>query len=102
MASGPRIYILGLNDSLAQPVFLICYRLPNTAIMTGSEYSVLSKRGNANVEAIMPKIKGQVAERVKENNTNIDLSTAENWFIRSELIDICKEIITQELRPEAC
>lgn len=57
----------------------------------------LSKRGWATVEAVMPRIKGAVAERSKKQNTNIDLSTAENWSIRPELITICKDAISQKL-----
>ncbi|KAI1778792.1 1-aminocyclopropane-1-carboxylate synthase [Hypoxylon cercidicola] len=60
----------------------------------------MSKRGWNNVEAIMPKIRGAVAERKITNNAKIDLSTAENWLIRSELIDICKESIVQRLEPK--
>ena len=61
-----------------------------------------SKRGWSNVEAIMPKIKGAVEERKIKTNTNIDLSTAENWLIRSELIDMCKDSIAQQLEPRVC
>jgi C4-type Zn-finger protein len=57
----------------------------------------LSKRGWATVEGILPKIKDTVAERTKKQNTNIDLSTAENWLLRPELIDICKDAINQDL-----
>jgi aspartate/methionine/tyrosine aminotransferase len=57
----------------------------------------LSKRGWATVEAVMPRIKGAVAERSKKQNTNIDLSTAENWSIRPELVAICKDAICQNL-----
>ncbi|RYO97032.1 hypothetical protein DL765_011330 [Monosporascus sp. GIB2] len=54
-------------------------------------------RGWSNVEAIMPKIQGAVNQRKTKNNTNIDLSTAENWLIRPELMDICKDSIAQNL-----
>ncbi|KAF2014421.1 PLP-dependent transferase [Aaosphaeria arxii CBS 175.79] len=60
----------------------------------------LSKRGWATVEGILPKIKDVVAERSKKVNTNIDLSTAENWLLRPELIDICKDAIAQDLLPK--
>jgi hypothetical protein len=59
----------------------------------------LSNRGWSNVEAIMPKIKGALEQRMKQNNTNIDLSTAENWLIREELVDICKGAIADRLQP---
>ncbi|KAI0886469.1 1-aminocyclopropane-1-carboxylate synthase [Annulohypoxylon maeteangense] len=57
----------------------------------------LSKRGWDNVEAVMPKIKAAVAQRKIQNNTNIDLSTAENWLMRPELIEICKTAILEQL-----
>lgn len=48
----------------------------------------------------MPKIKGAVEERKIKENPNIDLSTAENWLIREELIEICKDSIAQGLEPK--
>lgn len=60
----------------------------------------LSARGWANVAGIMPKIKGAVAERMSETRTNIDLSTAENWLIRPELVEICREAMVGQLRPK--
>ncbi|PVI02650.1 1-aminocyclopropane-1-carboxylate synthase 7 [Periconia macrospinosa] len=60
----------------------------------------LSQRGWSNVEAIMPKIKGAVEQRQIPNNTNIDLSTAENWLIRPELMEICYEAIVQDLEEK--
>ena len=57
----------------------------------------MSKRGFSNVEAIMPKIQAQVAERTKTTNFNIDLSTAENCLIRPELVEIYKKAIQDGL-----
>lgn len=57
----------------------------------------LSARGWDNVGAIMPKIKAAVADRESTANTLIDLGTAENWLLRSELIEICKTAIQGEL-----
>jgi hypothetical protein len=57
----------------------------------------MSSRGWSNVSAIMPKIQGAVAEREKRDNPNIDLSTAENWLIRPELIELCKKAISTYL-----
>ncbi|KAF2276638.1 1-aminocyclopropane-1-carboxylate synthase [Westerdykella ornata] len=57
----------------------------------------LSKRGWSNVEAIMPKIKGAVTERMAKTTTNIDLSTAENWLLRPELVEICRNAVKQNL-----
>lgn len=60
----------------------------------------LSSRGWSNIEAIMPKIKSAVEQRSIENNTNIDLSTAENWLLRPELIDTCKKSIARGLEAK--
>jgi hypothetical protein len=57
----------------------------------------LSKRGSANVDAIMPRIGAAVAERVMQNNQNIDLGTSENWLIRDELITIYKDAVEKKL-----
>jgi gliotoxin/aspirochlorine biosynthesis aminotransferase len=57
----------------------------------------LSKRGWATVEGIMPKINDAVAEKLKKVNTNIDLSTAENWLLRPELVALCKDAVAQDL-----
>ncbi|KAJ4357162.1 uncharacterized protein N0V89_001737 [Didymosphaeria variabile] len=48
----------------------------------------------------MPKIKGAVEQRSIKHNTNIDLSTAENWLIRPELIELCRDAITQQLEAQ--
>lgn len=70
--------------------------------MTVSSSHGLSNRGWANVETIMPKIRGAVTQRKIKNNTNIDLSTAENWLMRPELIEICKSAINDHLEPRVC
>ncbi|KAF2201388.1 1-aminocyclopropane-1-carboxylate synthase 7 [Delitschia confertaspora ATCC 74209] len=57
----------------------------------------LSRRGGANIKAIIPQIKDAIQEKKKKNTANIDLATAENWLIRSEIVDICKSAIAQEL-----
>lgn len=59
----------------------------------------LSVRGWANVSQIMPKIKSAVKERIRVDNPNIDLASAENWLLRPELIDICKNAIRDKLGP---
>ncbi|KAL9084060.1 MAG: hypothetical protein Q9165_008261 [Trypethelium subeluteriae] len=61
--------------------------------------SGLSMRGWSNVGAIMPKIRGAVAERSRLDNPNIDLATAENWLIRDEIINIYKDAIAKDLEP---
>ena len=60
----------------------------------------LSRRGWSNVASIMPKIKTAAAERSRLDSPNIDLSSAENWLIRGELIEICKEAITEKICPQ--
>ena len=57
----------------------------------------LSARGWANVGEIMPKISAAVKERVLQDNPSIDLASAENWLIRQELLDICKDAISSKL-----
>ncbi|PGH15386.1 hypothetical protein AJ80_05570 [Polytolypa hystricis UAMH7299] len=56
----------------------------------------LSKRSSEVVESIMPKISAAVAERTKRDNPNIDLSTAENWLLRQELMELFKDGLNQE------
>ncbi len=62
-------------------------------MVSSENAAALSKRRFSNIKAIMPKISGQVDERKKVNNPNIDLSTAENWLLRPELIELCKQAI---------
>lgn len=57
----------------------------------------LSARGWANVGEIMPKISAAVEERSHRDNPNIDLASAENWLLRPELLDICKDAISSKL-----
>lgn len=57
----------------------------------------LSTRSSTMVQAIMPKISAAVAERTRLENPNIDLSTAENWLMREDLLKICKDAIAKEL-----
>ena len=66
----------------------------------GTTSDAMSARGWSNVSAIMPKISAQVAERSRPDNPNIDLATAENWLIRNEIIEICKEAIQIGLHPK--
>lgn len=57
----------------------------------------LSARGWDNVGAIMPKIKAAVQDRENTEDTFIDLGTAENWLLRPEQVDICKNAIADRL-----
>ena len=76
--------------------------IENTAIspnqITHHSKHGLSKRGWSNVEAIMPKIKGALEQRSMPKNPNIDLSTAENWLVRPELIQLSKNAISTDLQ----
>ncbi|KAJ8069767.1 hypothetical protein OCU04_000185 [Sclerotinia nivalis] len=58
----------------------------------------MSSRGASNVAEIMPKITAAVTAR--SEGRLIDLASAENWLIRPELIEICKEAIVNNLKPE--
>ncbi len=59
--------------------------------------ATMSKRAFSNIEAIMPNISDQVAEKKRDNDPNIDLSNAENWLLRPELTEICKHAIQDGL-----
>ncbi|OJD30970.1 1-aminocyclopropane-1-carboxylate synthase [Diplodia corticola] len=56
----------------------------------------LSERMRDTVESIVPKIATQVAQR-SSSNPPVDLGTAENWLIRSELVDFFKDAISKNL-----
>lgn len=62
----------------------------------------LSQRSKAVVNDIMPKISAAVADRTRVDNPNIDLSTAENWLLRDELIEICKEAVSKDMTTKVC
>ena len=57
----------------------------------------LSQRGWSNVAGIMPRINAALEERKRRDNPNIDLATAENWLLRPELIELCKDAINKNL-----
>ena len=59
--------------------------------------ATMSKRAFSNIETLMPKISDRVAERKRDNNPNTDLSIAENWLLRPELTEICKQAIQDGL-----
>ncbi|KAK7516254.1 pyridoxal phosphate-dependent transferase [Phyllosticta citriasiana] len=59
----------------------------------------LSERMNGTVESVMPKIAIQVAQR-SSSNPPIDFGTAENWLIRSELVDFFKDAISKRLNKQ--
>ncbi len=55
----------------------------------------LFKRGAANVSDILPKISRTILEvgGVPDEDFMIDLSIAENWLIRDEILEIQKTIV---------
>lgn len=57
----------------------------------------ISSRGRNNVDAIMPKISALIEEKFKSPASTIDLSTAENWLIRTELMAIYKAGVNDQL-----
>ncbi|GMG23940.1 unnamed protein product [Aspergillus oryzae var. brunneus] len=61
----------------------------------------LSKRGASNVDAIMPGIRAALLERTRPTVPRIDLSTAENWLLRNEVIELTQDAIRDGLKPHA-
>jgi len=59
----------------------------------------LSKRGNSNVDKVLPNISSALADKALVNVSRIDLSTSENWLIRPELVAFCKKAISKNLSP---
>ncbi|MCJ1427546.1 hypothetical protein MMC29_005449 [Sticta canariensis] len=51
----------------------------------------LSARMSSNIVAILPKIAATIAERPSTRPAKIELSTAENWSLRRELLILCKD-----------
>ena len=62
----------------------------------------LSKRGDANVSNIMPRIPTTILQAgwVPHEDSIIDLSMAENWLIRDEILEIQKTAIANHLDHE--
>ena len=62
----------------------------------------LSRRGDANVSNIMPRIPKTVLEAgwAPNEDSVIDLSMAENWLIRDEILEIQKTVATDYLNHE--
>jgi hypothetical protein len=58
----------------------------------------LSSRMQKPATAILPKIAATIAERTSARTSRkLDLSTAENWLIRPELVEIYKDAIQNQL-----
>jgi len=77
------------NSILKAADNFLCFK----AMASERQQRGLSQRGEKNVAVIMPKISSAVTERTTQKNTKIDLSTAENWLIRPEVVNLCKEAI---------
>lgn len=62
----------------------------------------LSKRGDANVSNILPRIPRTILEAgwVSNEDSIIDLSIAENWLIRDEILEIQKKVVTDYFNRE--
>ena len=62
----------------------------------------LSKRGNTNVSNILPRIPRTILQAgwVPNEDSVIDLSIAENWLIRDEILDIQKTAEAEYLNRE--
>lgn len=62
----------------------------------------LSRRGNSNVSNILPRIPRTILEAgwVPNEDAIIDLSIAENWLIRDEILDIQKTVVKENLNRE--
>lgn len=58
----------------------------------------LSDRGRSNVDNFMPKIAAVVAQKTEQRSAPIvDLSTAENWLMREELVALFKTTLFEHL-----
>lgn len=68
---------------------------PDSMAPTGE----LSSRMGGPVAAILPKVAATIEGRTS-SKSRIDLSTAENWLIRQELISLYKEAIDQQLSKQ--
>jgi hypothetical protein len=66
-------------------------------VLEDRDEMTLSRRAHASIDDIMPRIRGVVADRSATQNANIDLSTAENWLLRPQLVEMCKDAISQHL-----
>ncbi|KAF7872251.1 hypothetical protein EAF04_003175 [Stromatinia cepivora] len=60
----------------------------------------LSSRMTQSMQYILPKLAATSHDLGDEKVTPINLSIAENLVIRDELVDICKEVIKEELVPD--
>lgn len=61
----------------------------------------LSGRGRSNITEIMsqvPKKLLQDSETTADNNDCLDMSMAENWLIREEVLDECKLAMSRKLQ----
>lgn len=66
--------------------------------------SYLSERGHANVSHVMPIIPKTILEAgwIPNEDFVIDLSMAENWMIRDEILEIERAVVRDHLNHEVC
>jgi hypothetical protein len=57
----------------------------------------LSTRMHNSVASMLPQIAATVAERTSKSPPKIDLATAENWLLRPELLELCKDAFVAKL-----
>ena len=62
----------------------------------------LSQRGIANVTTIMPRIPKTIldAGNIPDEDSIIDLSVAENWMIRDQVLEIERAVVKDHLNAE--
>lgn len=62
----------------------------------------LSDRGMSNVTTVIPRIPKTILEagNTHDEEEIIDMSVAENWLIRDEILKIEKEVVEKKLRSE--
>jgi hypothetical protein len=62
-----------------------------------ADIKCLSRRMNKSVASMLPHIAATIAERTSKAPAKIDLATAENWLLRPELLEICKDAFVEKL-----
>ncbi|KAF2235968.1 PLP-dependent transferase [Viridothelium virens] len=62
----------------------------------------LSDRGRDNVDSVIPRIPKTILEAgsTPDEDGIIDMSVAENWLIRDEILEIEREVVESKLHPE--
>jgi gliotoxin/aspirochlorine biosynthesis aminotransferase len=60
----------------------------------------LSTRMSKSVASMLPHLTATISERMSKGPARIDLATSENWLLRPELVEICKDAIAQSLTAD--